>query len=75
LLIAGDAAQRAAAALEQRPDTVVLEDSAPGAAGALRAGLRLLRFGKAADAPRPLYFRSPDVTLPETRLMGSRVRI
>ena len=75
LLIAGDAAQRAAAALEQRPDTVVLEDSAPGAAGALRAGLRLLRFGKAADAPRPLYFRSPNVTLPETRLKGSRVRI
>jgi hypothetical protein len=69
LLIAGDAAQRAAAALEQRPDTVVLEDSAPGAVGALHAGLRrLLRFGKAADAPGPLYLRSPDVTLPETRL-------
>jgi tRNA threonylcarbamoyladenosine biosynthesis protein TsaB len=75
LLIAGDAAQRAAAALEQRPDTVVLEDSAPGAVGALRAGLRLLRFGKAADVPRPLYLRSPDVTLPETRLKGSRARI
>ncbi|HEX3521639.1 MAG TPA: tRNA (adenosine(37)-N6)-threonylcarbamoyltransferase complex dimerization subunit type 1 TsaB [Stellaceae bacterium] len=62
LLIAGDAAQRAAAALEQRPDTVVLEDSAPGAVGALRAGLRLVRFGKVADTPRPLYLRSPDVT-------------
>jgi tRNA threonylcarbamoyladenosine biosynthesis protein TsaB len=65
LLIAGDAAQRAAAALAQRPDTVVLEDSAPGAVGTLRAGLRLLRLGKVADAPRPLYLRPPDVTLPE----------
>jgi beta-phosphoglucomutase-like phosphatase (HAD superfamily) len=75
LLVAGDAAQRAAAALEQRPDTVVLEDSPPGAVGALHAGLRLLRFGKAADAPRPLYLRSPDVKLPQTRLKGSRARI
>jgi tRNA threonylcarbamoyladenosine biosynthesis protein TsaB len=74
LLIAGDAAQRAAAALELRPDTAVLEDSAPGAAGALRAGLRLARFGKAADAPRPLYLRPPDVRLPETTLNRSRTR-
>jgi hypothetical protein len=54
LLVAGDAAQRAAAALAQRPATTVLEGSAPGAVGALRAGLRLLRLGKAADGPRPL---------------------
>ncbi len=74
LLIAGDAARRAAAALERRPDTAVLEDSAPGAAGALRAGLRLLRFGKPADAARPLYLRPPDVTLPETPLKWSRAR-
>jgi tRNA threonylcarbamoyladenosine biosynthesis protein TsaB len=74
LLITGDAARRAAAALE-RPDTVVLEDSAPGAVGALRAGLHRLRLGKAADAPRPLYLRSPDVTLSETRLKRSRARI
>jgi tRNA threonylcarbamoyladenosine biosynthesis protein TsaB len=73
LLIAGDAAQRAAAALEQRPDTAVLEDSAPGAVGALRAGLHLLRLGK-ADAPRPLYLRPPDVTLPEIPLKRSRAR-
>jgi tRNA threonylcarbamoyladenosine biosynthesis protein TsaB len=65
LLIAGDAAQRAGAALALRPDTAVLEDSAPGAVGTLRAGLRLLRLGKAADALRPLYIRPPDVTLPE----------
>jgi tRNA threonylcarbamoyladenosine biosynthesis protein TsaB len=65
LLIAGDAAQRAAAALDRRRDTAVLGDSAPGAAGSLRAGLRLLRLGKEACAPRPLYLRPPDVTLPE----------
>jgi tRNA threonylcarbamoyladenosine biosynthesis protein TsaB len=65
LLIAGDAAQRASAALAQRPDSAVLPASAPGAVGALRAGLRQLRLGKAADAQRPLYLRPPNVTLPE----------
>jgi tRNA threonylcarbamoyladenosine biosynthesis protein TsaB len=65
LLVAGDATRRAAAALAQRPDTAVLEDSAPGAVGTLRAGLRLLRLGSAADVPRPLYLRPPAVTLPE----------
>src|SRR5260370_26912722 len=64
LLIAGDAAQRAAAALAHRPHTAVLEDSAPGAVGTLRAGLRLLRLGEAVDAPRPLYLPPPGVTLP-----------
>jgi tRNA threonylcarbamoyladenosine biosynthesis protein TsaB len=74
LLVAGDAAQRAAAALAQRPDTVVLEDSAPGAVGTLRAGLRLLRLGSATDAPRALYLRPPDVTPPETPQKLSRGR-
>jgi len=59
LLVAGDAAQRAAAALAQRPDTAVLESSAPGAVGSLRAGLRRLRRGSAADLPCPLYLRPP----------------
>lgn len=72
LLVAGDAAQRAAAALAQRPDTAVLEDSAPGAVGTLRAGLRLLRLGSAADAPRPLYLRPPDVRLPKIPQKPSR---
>ncbi|HEX9535202.1 MAG TPA: tRNA (adenosine(37)-N6)-threonylcarbamoyltransferase complex dimerization subunit type 1 TsaB [Stellaceae bacterium] len=74
LLIAGDAAQRAAAALAHRPHTAVLEDSAPGAVGTLRAGLRLLRLGEAVDAPRPLYLRPPDVTLPEIPQKPSRAR-
>ena len=63
LLIAGDAAQRAATALEQRPDTAVLEGSAPGAVGTLRAGFRLLRLGNTVDLPRPLYLRPPDVSV------------
>ena len=74
LLVAGDAAQRAAAALAQRPATTVLEGSAPGAVGALRAGLRLLRLGSAADPPRPLYLRVPDVTLAEIPQKPSRGR-
>ena len=74
LLVAGDAALRAASGLAQRPDTAVLEDSAPGAVGTLRAGLRRLRLGKAVDAPRPLYLRPPDVTLPEIPQKPSRAR-
>ncbi len=72
LLVAGDAAQRAAPALAQRPGTAILENSAPGAVGTLRAGLRLLRLGSAADAPRPLYLRPPDVRLPKIPQKPSR---
>ncbi|HEY1432322.1 MAG TPA: tRNA (adenosine(37)-N6)-threonylcarbamoyltransferase complex dimerization subunit type 1 TsaB [Stellaceae bacterium] len=68
LLIAGDAAQRAGAALAKRPATAILKDSAPDAVGALRAGLRLLRLGEPADVSRPLYLRPPEVTF----LNGSR---
>ncbi len=76
LLIAGDAAQRAAAALGQHLDTAaVLKASAPRAVGTLRAGLQLLRLGKAEDAPRPLYLRPPDVTLPAIPQKPSRARL
>jgi tRNA threonylcarbamoyladenosine biosynthesis protein TsaB len=63
LLIAGDAAQRAALALSKRADTFVAEDSAPDAVGVWRAGLRRWR-SEAVDMPRPVYLRPPDVTLP-----------
>ncbi|MGB9645709.1 MAG: hypothetical protein WCB44_11390, partial [Stellaceae bacterium] len=75
LLIAGDAAQRAAGALGQRPRTVVIEDSIPGAVGTLRAGLLLLRLGKAEDTPRPFYLRPPDVTLRQRPQKPSRARL
>jgi tRNA threonylcarbamoyladenosine biosynthesis protein TsaB len=74
LLIAGDAAQRAGAALAPRRDTSILEDSAPGAIGTLRAGLRSLRLGTVENAPRPLYLRPPSVTLPDGLRKPSRVR-
>lgn len=64
LLIAGDAAQCAAAMLSKRPDTTVLMDSSPDAIGALRAALCYLRRGERSDTVRPLYLRAPDVTLP-----------
>jgi tRNA threonylcarbamoyladenosine biosynthesis protein TsaB len=64
LLIAGDAAHRASSALAARPDTAVLDDSAPDAVGVLQAALSLSRCGKSEKAARPLYLRAPDVTLP-----------
>jgi tRNA threonylcarbamoyladenosine biosynthesis protein TsaB len=68
LLIAGDAARRAGAAVARRPETAVLEGSAPDAAGAMQAGLRLLWLASPTNIPRPLYLRPPNVTLPD----GSR---
>jgi tRNA threonylcarbamoyladenosine biosynthesis protein TsaB len=65
LLVAGDAAQRAALVLSNCADTIIVENSAPDAAGVLRAGLHRWRSG-AVDAPRPLYLRPPDVTLPSS---------
>jgi tRNA threonylcarbamoyladenosine biosynthesis protein TsaB len=62
LLIAGDAAQRAALALAKYADASILEGSAPDAVGALRAGLHRWR-GERVEAPQPLYLRPPDVTL------------
>jgi tRNA threonylcarbamoyladenosine biosynthesis protein TsaB len=63
LLIAGDAARRAATALAQRPEVLAVEAAAPSAVGAFRAGLRLLRHGEVVRAARPLYLRPPGVTL------------
>jgi tRNA threonylcarbamoyladenosine biosynthesis protein TsaB len=62
LLIAGDAAQRVASILAQRPDTIVADDPAPDAAGVLRAVLRRQRLCMLRPRPLPLYLRPPDVT-------------
>jgi tRNA threonylcarbamoyladenosine biosynthesis protein TsaB len=61
LLIAGDAASRAAALLIHREDVHILEDSAPDAAGVLRASLRHWH-SQELEAPRPLYLRPPGLT-------------
>jgi tRNA threonylcarbamoyladenosine biosynthesis protein TsaB len=64
LLIAGDAAQRGAAALAGRPRTTVSEDRTAPAVGVARAALRRLREGTGFGRSEPLYLRLPDVTLP-----------
>jgi tRNA threonylcarbamoyladenosine biosynthesis protein TsaB len=67
LLVAGDAAKRAAIALAQRDGTTVLENSGPDATGVLRAALRHWRADERAEKARPLYLRPADVTLPLSR--------
>jgi tRNA threonylcarbamoyladenosine biosynthesis protein TsaB len=62
LLVAGDAAQRAASTLSQRPDTMVAGGSAPDAAGVLRAALCRWPLPAQSAKPVPLYLRPPDVS-------------
>jgi tRNA threonylcarbamoyladenosine biosynthesis protein TsaB len=63
LAITGDAAVRAAAALAAGGCVSVVEDGEPAAIGTLRAALRRWRRGERDNPARPLYLRSPDVTL------------
>jgi len=63
LVVAGDGARRAANMLMSRPSTIVIERSAPDAAGVLRAMLRRARAGESRIKPLPLYLRPPDVTV------------
>jgi tRNA threonylcarbamoyladenosine biosynthesis protein TsaB len=68
LLIAGDAAEVASAALGGRAGCTVAADSAPDARGVAAAALVELRAGVMAGPVRPLYLRPPDVTLPKRPL-------
>ena len=72
LVIAGDAAQRAAGILTPRSRTIVVEGSAPEAAGVLRAVLRRARAGESGIKPLPLYLRPPDVTFSTAQQAGGR---
>jgi tRNA threonylcarbamoyladenosine biosynthesis protein TsaB len=63
LLIAGDAAAAAGAALGDRVGWTIAGDSAPDARGVAAAALRELGSGAMAGPVRPLYLRPPDVTL------------
>jgi tRNA threonylcarbamoyladenosine biosynthesis protein TsaB len=74
LLIAGDAAQRAARIFSERPFTTILEESAPNAVGVLQAALRRWRLREPIDRPHPLYLRPPDVTLSSGRRGAGRSR-
>ncbi len=65
LLVAGDAAEAAVAALGGRIHCTIAADSAPDARGVATAALAELRSGATAGPVRPLYLRPPDVTLPK----------
>jgi tRNA threonylcarbamoyladenosine biosynthesis protein TsaB len=65
LLIAGDAAEAAAAALGGGVRSSVVPGSAPDAQGVAAAALAELRSGTVASRVGPLYLRPPDVTLPK----------
>jgi tRNA threonylcarbamoyladenosine biosynthesis protein TsaB len=67
LLVAGDAAEAAAAALGGRVRCAVASNSAPDARGVAAAALAELRSGTTAGPVRPFYLRPPDVTLPMRR--------
>ena len=69
LLIAGDAAEAAAAALQGRLGVHLLPDSAPDALGVVAAALEAGLSGPAQAPVRPLYLRPPDVTFPKPRRM------
>jgi tRNA threonylcarbamoyladenosine biosynthesis protein TsaB len=72
LLIAGDSARRTASILAQRPGLIVVEGSAPDAAGVLRAVLKRQRVCARTVKPRPLYLRPPDVTILNTPQRAGR---
>lgn len=71
LLIAGDATQRAAVRLSHRADTAIVSVSPPDAVGVSRAALWRWRVGGQNYTARPLYLRSPGVTL-SAKDLGSR---
>jgi tRNA threonylcarbamoyladenosine biosynthesis protein TsaB len=68
VLIAGDAAEAAAAALGGRVRCTIAGESAPDAQGVATAALRELASGAVPGAVRPFYLRPPDVTLPQRPL-------
>jgi tRNA threonylcarbamoyladenosine biosynthesis protein TsaB len=72
LLVAGDAAKRAANMLLPRSGTIVAEGSGPDAAGVLREVLRRARRGESFLEPSPLYLRAPDVTVSTTHQAPDR---
>jgi len=74
LLIAGDAAQRAADALSPCLNAIALADSPLTAVGASRTALRDLRQGKTDHEPSPFYLRPPDVKLPAIPPMPGLIR-
>ena len=67
LMIAGDLAEAAAAALGRRAVIEIATGSAPDATGVLAAAWRQVESDPASSPLRPLYLRPPDVSLPKQR--------
>ncbi len=63
LAVTGDAAARAAAALDGWDCASLVIDGEPPAVGAVRVALGLWRRGERGGPAQPLYLRPPDVTL------------
>lgn len=75
LLIAGDAAEPAAAPLQGYFDLRIVPDSAPDALGVIAAATTAaMRSGREDEPARPLYLRPPDVTMPKLRGMVAAAR-
>jgi tRNA threonylcarbamoyladenosine biosynthesis protein TsaB len=69
LLIAGDSAEAAAAALPSRVELEIVPASAPDALGVIAAAIETMSSSRADTPVRPLYLRPPDVTAPKPRSM------
>jgi tRNA threonylcarbamoyladenosine biosynthesis protein TsaB len=69
LVLAGDAAARAAAALAGREIRLAPGPGVPDPADIARVALRAWRPG--TPPPRPLYLRAPDTTMPRGRTPGA----
>lgn len=67
LLVAGDMAEAAGAALGRRIGIEIAAGSAPDATGVLTAARRQVESDPAVSPLRPLYLRPPDVSLPKRR--------
>lgn len=67
LVVAGDAAARAAAALPRGRVARIVDDAADAAAGAAILAYRGWLAGTRGNPALPLYLRPPDVTLPAPR--------
>jgi len=67
LLVAGDAAETAAAALSGRAGVDLVPGSAPDARGVLAAARSVWRSDQQPGPLTPLYLRPPDVSFPKQR--------
>ncbi len=67
IVIAGDAAIRAATALDGRGGAAIAKSALPPATGVLRVALRRWQRGEGEAPVRPLYLRPPDVTMAKDR--------